>query len=132
MEVSCQLHTPAALPPGERAPGTHWLGGPQSRSGRCGVEKILALPGIEPWPSSPSLYRLSYPGSIHVSYINMLITHMLLLPALITTRLDLFVSLSLLLIIRFPLFLYFIIYIYILCQCSVSFHPVVLLIPVTA
>jgi hypothetical protein len=26
MEVSCQLHAPAALPPGERVPGTHWIG----------------------------------------------------------------------------------------------------------
>jgi hypothetical protein len=42
------------------------LGGPQSQSGRCGVEKnLLPMPGIEPRPSSPrsSLYRLSYPGS---------------------------------------------------------------------
>jgi hypothetical protein len=27
MEVSSQFHDPAALPPGERAPGTHWIGG---------------------------------------------------------------------------------------------------------
>jgi hypothetical protein len=27
MEVSCQLHDPAALPPRERAPGTHSIGG---------------------------------------------------------------------------------------------------------
>jgi hypothetical protein len=27
MEVSGQLHAPAALPPRERAPGTHWIGG---------------------------------------------------------------------------------------------------------
>jgi len=27
MEVSGQLHAPAALPPKERAPGTHWIGG---------------------------------------------------------------------------------------------------------
>jgi len=26
MEVSGQLHTPAALSPRERAPGTHWIG----------------------------------------------------------------------------------------------------------
>jgi hypothetical protein len=40
------------------------LGGPQSRSGRCGVKKnLLSLSGIEPRPSSPSLYRLSYPDS---------------------------------------------------------------------
>jgi hypothetical protein len=30
------------------------LGGPQSRSGRCGVENyLLPLPGIEPWTYSP-------------------------------------------------------------------------------
>jgi hypothetical protein len=27
MEVSVQLHAPAALPPSERAPGTNWIGG---------------------------------------------------------------------------------------------------------
>jgi hypothetical protein len=27
MEVSGQLHAPAALPRGERAPGTVWIGG---------------------------------------------------------------------------------------------------------
>jgi hypothetical protein len=32
------------------------LSGPQSQSGRCGEDKILPLPGIEPWPSSSSLY----------------------------------------------------------------------------
>jgi hypothetical protein len=26
MEVSGELHAPAALPPGETAPGTHWIG----------------------------------------------------------------------------------------------------------
>jgi hypothetical protein len=37
------------------------LVGPQSRSGRCGKEKNLAVPGIEP---GPSLFRLSYLDSI--------------------------------------------------------------------
>jgi len=27
MEMSGQLHTPAALPPGKGTPGTHWIGG---------------------------------------------------------------------------------------------------------
>jgi hypothetical protein len=27
MEVSGQLHAPVTLPPRERAPGTHWIGG---------------------------------------------------------------------------------------------------------
>jgi hypothetical protein len=36
------------------------LGWPQSRSGCCGEEKNIELPGIELGPFSPSLYRLSY------------------------------------------------------------------------
>jgi hypothetical protein len=67
MEVSGQLHAPAALPPGERAPGTvldRGLGGPQSRSGRRGEEKKTS-PYRQSNPGrlvrSPSLYRLSYP-----------------------------------------------------------------------
>jgi hypothetical protein len=41
--VSGQLHAPAALPPGKepRYPLDRRLGGPQSRSGRFGEEKIL-------------------------------------------------------------------------------------------
>jgi hypothetical protein len=41
MEVSGQLHAPAALPPGKRPwyPLDRRLGGPQSRSGRGGEEK---------------------------------------------------------------------------------------------
>jgi hypothetical protein len=40
MEVSGQLHTPAALPPGEEPlfPLDRRLGGPQSRSGHGGEE----------------------------------------------------------------------------------------------
>jgi hypothetical protein len=34
MEVSGQLHAPCCFTPGERAPGTHWIDGPQSRSRR--------------------------------------------------------------------------------------------------
>jgi hypothetical protein len=48
MEVSGQLHAPAALPPGEIATGTHWIGewgGLQRQSGRCGVEKNLTPVG---------------------------------------------------------------------------------------
>jgi hypothetical protein len=69
--VSCQLQTPATLPPGESAPGTHWIGGwVGPRSGMDDVEKrkFLKLPGLElrhlGRPArSQSLYRLSYPGS---------------------------------------------------------------------
>jgi hypothetical protein len=66
MEVSSQLHSPTALPLGgsARYPFYRRLDGPRNRSGRCGGEKnLLSLPRIEPRPSSPSLYLLSYPGS---------------------------------------------------------------------
>jgi hypothetical protein len=49
MEVSGQLQAPAALLPWEnrpRYPLDMRLGGPQSRSGRCGVEKNVAPAGI--------------------------------------------------------------------------------------
>jgi hypothetical protein len=50
MEVRGQDSRPSRFTPGERAPGTRWIGD----SGGCGLEKIsLSLPGIEPWPSSP-------------------------------------------------------------------------------
>jgi hypothetical protein len=52
-----QLHTPAALPPGQGAPDTYWIGGlvgPRAGSGLCSEENnLLALPGVEPQPSSP-------------------------------------------------------------------------------
>jgi hypothetical protein len=51
MEVSGQLHTPAALPPGQEAryPLDKRLGGPQSRSRRGGGEKnSQPPPGLEP------------------------------------------------------------------------------------
>jgi hypothetical protein len=49
-----------------RYPFDRKLGGPQSQSGCCGVEKnLLPLRGIETCrpARSPSLYRLRYPGS---------------------------------------------------------------------
>jgi hypothetical protein len=51
MEVSGQLHVPAALPPGKEPPvPIGYEGGwPQSRSGRGGEEKnSKPSPGIEP------------------------------------------------------------------------------------
>jgi hypothetical protein len=51
MEVSGQLHTPAALPPGKGPwyPMDRRLGGPQNRSGRGGEEQNSRTPpGIEP------------------------------------------------------------------------------------
>jgi hypothetical protein len=55
MERSGQLYAPAALPPGKepRYPLDKRLGGPQSRFGRCGEQKSLALarnrtPAVQP------------------------------------------------------------------------------------
>jgi hypothetical protein len=70
--VGCgQLHAPAALPPGERAVGTHWIGGwvdPRVGLGDVEKRKFLTLPALELRPlgrpaPNQSLYRLRYPGS---------------------------------------------------------------------
>jgi hypothetical protein len=69
MEVSGQLHAPAALLPERRLryPLNRRVGGPQSRSRRCGEEQnSLPLSGIHPRSSVPvalSLHWLSYGGS---------------------------------------------------------------------
>jgi hypothetical protein len=62
---------PSRFTTGERAPGTHWIGGwVGSRAGLDDMEKIkfLVPPGLELRPlgspaCSQSLYRLRYPGS---------------------------------------------------------------------
>jgi hypothetical protein len=44
MEMSGQLHASATLPPEERAPGTHWIGGwvgPRARLAAVEERKIL-------------------------------------------------------------------------------------------
>jgi hypothetical protein len=72
--VSGQFHAPAALPPGERASRTHWIGGiggwvgPRARLDVVAKRKFLTLPVLELRPvgrsaRSQSLYRLRYPGS---------------------------------------------------------------------
>jgi hypothetical protein len=46
MEVSGRLHAPAALPPREGAPGTHWIGGwvdPRAVLDAVGKRKIPSL-----------------------------------------------------------------------------------------
>jgi hypothetical protein len=61
---------PRPLSPGERAPGTHWIGGwVDPRAGLDNVEKkkFLALPELELRPlgrpaRSQSLYQLRYPA----------------------------------------------------------------------
>jgi hypothetical protein len=62
------------------------LVGPRSRSGRYGEEKILPLMGIEPWPSSPTLYWLNYPASFNY-YLTVNVTgmHLLQLLPLVST-----------------------------------------------
>jgi hypothetical protein len=64
------------LYPGERIPGTYWIGGwVGPRAGLDDVEKrkFLTLSGLELLPfgcpaRSQSLYRLRYPGSICTSH----------------------------------------------------------------
>jgi hypothetical protein len=55
MEVSGQFHAPAALPPGESAPGTHWIGGwVGPRADVDAVEKRKIFPtGIRSPASQP-------------------------------------------------------------------------------
>jgi hypothetical protein len=69
---------PAALPPGERARGIHWIGGwVDPRAGLDDAEnrKFFTLPGLElPTLGRParsqSLYRLRYPGSQCLNIFN--------------------------------------------------------------
>jgi hypothetical protein len=67
MEVSGQLHAPAAKPPGKNPSvpiGEEPVWAPKSILALWSRKNFLPLPGIETRrPSrSPSLYRLSYPG----------------------------------------------------------------------
>jgi hypothetical protein len=72
MEVSGQLHAPAALPQGKSPCYSLYrrLGGPESRSGRGGEEESSqSPPGIEHQnpdrpARSPALHRLNYHGSV--------------------------------------------------------------------
>jgi hypothetical protein len=71
--MSGQLHTPASIPPGEKVPATHRIGGwMDPRAGLDDVEErtFLTLPGLELRPLGRparchSLYRMSYPDSIN-------------------------------------------------------------------
>jgi hypothetical protein len=92
VEVDVKIHTfltsalvggewPASRPgrftPGERAPGTHWIGGwlgPGAGVDDVEKRKLLNLPGLELRPlgrpaRSQSLYRLRYPGPYLYVYI---------------------------------------------------------------
>jgi len=79
MAVSGQFHAPAALPPRERAPGTHWIGGLVGT--RAGLDAVAKRKNLAPaWNLTLivqqvtwSLHRLSYPGSgLHVCSVTSL------------------------------------------------------------
>jgi hypothetical protein len=67
LKKSGQCHAPAALPLGERATGTHWIGrwvDPRTGLDELGEIKTLPVPGIKLRPlgrpdRSQSLYRLT-------------------------------------------------------------------------
>jgi hypothetical protein len=76
--------TPRPLYPGQRAPGTHWIGWVGPRAGLDDVEKrkFLTLPGLELRPicrpaRSQSLYRMRYPRDYYVRFKNMWNRHLL-------------------------------------------------------
>jgi hypothetical protein len=55
MEVSGQLHAPAALPPGKEPPGSHWIGGwvdPRAVLDAV-VKRKIPSPGRESNPRTP-------------------------------------------------------------------------------
>jgi hypothetical protein len=70
--MSGQLHAPAALAPGERSRGTHWIGGwvdPRADMDDVEKRKFLILTGLELRPlgrpvRSWSVHRLCYSGSM--------------------------------------------------------------------
>jgi hypothetical protein len=71
MEVSGQLHAPAALPPGKKPPVPIEKVGPRAGLDYLEKRKFLILPGHERRAlgrpaRSQSLYRLSYPGFIFI------------------------------------------------------------------
>jgi hypothetical protein len=65
---------PGPFTTGEKAPGTHWIGGwvdPRAGLDTVDKRKLLTLPGLELRPlsrpaSSQSLYRLRHPGSLNL------------------------------------------------------------------
>jgi hypothetical protein len=70
---------PSRFTPGERATGTHWIGGwvgPRAGLDDVGKRKFLTLPGLELLPRlarSQSLYRLRYLCSIIIIIIIIII-----------------------------------------------------------
>jgi hypothetical protein len=76
MGVSGQHHGPAALYPGERTPGTHWIGGWVGPSAGldAGARRKILCPCQGSKPDRPArsqtLYCLSYRGSPLLYSIN--------------------------------------------------------------
>jgi hypothetical protein len=74
--VEWSASRPDRITPGERAPGTHWMGDWVGlRAGLDDVErrKFLTVPGLELLPlgrqaGSQSPYRLHYRGSTSIQY----------------------------------------------------------------
>jgi hypothetical protein len=68
----CLVSRPGSFTPGERAPGTHWIGGwvgPRASLDDVEKRKFLTPQGLELRPlgrpaRSQSLYRLRSPGSV--------------------------------------------------------------------
>jgi hypothetical protein len=63
MEVSGHLHATAALPPGEKAPCTYWIGGwvgPRAGLDDAEKRKFLTLPGLELIQYTCRIVKLSY------------------------------------------------------------------------
>jgi hypothetical protein len=93
LEVSGQLHAPAALPTGERVCGIRWRGGwvgPRAGLDDMEKRKFLTLPGLELWPlSHPArsqlLYQLRYPGLGGGRFIHNCKFHKLFVTCLINT-----------------------------------------------
>jgi hypothetical protein len=64
---------PGRFNPGDKAPGTHWIGGwvdPRAGLDEVKKRKFMTLPGLEFRPvhhpaRSQLLYRLRYPGSTY-------------------------------------------------------------------
>jgi hypothetical protein len=64
MELTCQLHVPAALTQEKDPPGNHWIGDWMDRRAGLNTMKCRKTSYPDRPALSPSLYRLSSPGPI--------------------------------------------------------------------
>jgi hypothetical protein len=74
MEVSGQLHAPAALPPGGGSPGTHWIGGWVSPRAVLDavVKRKIPSPRRESNPRTPIVQKVSNKNFGNVSSLGKL------------------------------------------------------------